>query len=95
MNPNDLPQTAADEVKTTAENLQNTWDTTKEKAAEALESGERFVRANPCTSTLSVLGVGFVLGLLVGWSMAHESHDDYAAQVRKLRKDWGRKLNLD
>ena len=73
----------------------NQWEATKEKAAEAMKSGERYVRENPGTSTLSVLGIGFGLGLLVGWGLAHESHDDHATQVRKLVKRLRRELNLD
>jgi hypothetical protein len=44
---------------------------------------------------LSIFGIGFVLGLLVGWSVAHESREDYASQARKFGKRWGHKLNLD
>jgi len=48
------------------------WETTKGKAGEALHTGERYVRENPGTSVLSVFGLGFLFGLVVGWSMAHE-----------------------
>lgn len=71
------------------------WETTREKAGEALQSGERYVRDNPGTSVLSIFGIGFVLGLLVGWSAAHEERDDYSASARKLAKRWGKKLNID
>lgn len=71
------------------------WETTKEKAGEALHTGERYVRDNPGASVLSVFGLGFLLGLLVGWSVAHEEHDDYSTSARKFMKRWGSKLNFD
>ena len=69
------------------------WETTREKAGEALQTGERYVRDNPGTSVLSIFGIGFLLGLLVGYSVAHE--DDYSASARKFAKRWGKSLNLD
>jgi hypothetical protein len=69
------------------------WETTRDKAGEALQSGERYVRANPGTSVLSIFGIGFLLGLLVGYGMAHE--DDYSTRARKFAKRWGKNLNLD
>ena len=86
---------AATEGQTAAENAAKAWEATKEKAGEALQTGERYVRENPGTSTLSILGIGFVLGLLVGWSVAHESREDYASQARRFGKRWGHKLHLD
>ena len=78
-----------------AQTAAEAWEATKDKAGEALQNGERYVRENPRTSTLTVLGTGFVLGLVVGWSLAHESRDDYATQARRFSKRWGHKLNLD
>jgi hypothetical protein len=81
-----------------AEGAAQAWETTKEKAGEALHTGERYVRENPGTSILSVFGFGFLVGMLVGWSMAHEDHSDYgdyADSTRKFLKRWGHKLNLD
>ena len=69
------------------------WETTREKAGEALQTGERYVRDNPGTSALSIFGIGFLLGLLVGYSMAHE--DNYSTSARKFAKRWGKSLNLD
>ena len=71
------------------------WEATKEKSGEALQTGERYVWENPRTSVLSIFGLGFVLGLLVGWSLAHEERDDYSTSARKFAKRWGHKLNLD
>jgi hypothetical protein len=67
------------------------WDTTKVKAEEALHTGEKYVRENPGTSALGIFGLGFVLGLLVGWCIAHEERDSYAAMGRR----WARKIHLD
>lgn len=71
------------------------WETTKEKAGEALHTGELFVRENPGTSALSIFGLGFLLGVLVGWSVAHEERDNYSTSARRFVKRWGRKLSLD
>jgi len=71
------------------------WETTKEKAGEALQTGERYVRENPGASVLSIFGLGVVVGLLVGYGIAHEDRDDYSASARKFLKQWGRKMNLD
>ena len=83
----------------TTENIGETanqaWQTTKEKAGDALQTGQRYVRENPGTSVLSVFGFGFLLGVIVGWSIAHEEHDSYAASARKWARRWGNKLNVD
>jgi hypothetical protein len=65
------------------------WDTTREKAGEALQTGQRYVRENPGTSVLGIFGFGFLLGLLVGWSLAHEEDDSYSARARKFARRWG------
>ena len=71
------------------------WEATNEKAGEALHTGERYVRENPGTSVLSIFGLGFILGLLLGWSVAHEDRDNYATSARRFTKRWSHKLNLD
>lgn len=71
------------------------WETTQEKAREALYTGERYVRENPGTSALSIFGFGLLVGALVGYSIAHEDHDDYSAGTRKMLKRLSQKLNLD
>ncbi len=76
-----------------ADTASQAWETTREKAGEALQSGEKYVRENPGTSVLSTFGFGFLLGLLIGWSIAHEEQDDYSASARKFAKRW--KLNYD
>ena len=94
----DPPDTAG-KVHETADKVSEAasqaWETTREKAGDALQTGERYVRDNPGTSVLSIFGIGFLIGMLVGWSVAHEEQDDYSASARKYAKRWGKKLNLD
>jgi hypothetical protein len=71
------------------------WDTTRERAGEALQTGERYVRENPGTSVVSTFACGFLLGLLVGWSIAHEERDNYSTRGRKLARRLAHKLSLD
>jgi len=81
--------------QTATEGAARAWETTKEKAGEALHTGERYVRDNPGTSVLSVFSGGLLLGVLIGWSLARGDEDDYTDKTRKLLKRWGQKLNLD
>lgn len=81
--------------QTVAEGAAKAWETTKEKAGEALHTGERYVRDNPGTSVLSVFGGGLLLGVLIGWAVAREDQDDYSDKTRKFFKRMGHKLNLD
>jgi hypothetical protein len=81
--------------KPVAEAAKQAWEATREKAGETLRTGERYVRDNPGTSVLSIFGIGFVLGLLVGWSIAHEERETYSSSARKFAKRWSHKLNLD
>ena len=91
---NDDPTTSTT-TQAAAESATQAWETTKEKASEALHTSERYVRDNPGTSVLSVFGGGLLLGVLIGWSLAREERDDYPASTRKFLKRWGHKLNLD
>lgn len=68
------------------------WETTKEKSGEALRKSEHYVRENPGSLVVGMFGLGLVLGLVIGWSMAHEERDDYAESARKFVKRWGHKL---
>lgn len=78
-----------------SETTNKAWGATQEKAREAMQTGERYVRENPGTSALSIFGFGVVVGLLVGYSLAHEERDDYSTSTRKFLKRWGHKLNLE
>jgi len=90
---NEDPKPSTPEPNTVTDTAAKAWETTKEKAGEALETGERYVREHPGTSVFSIFGLGFLLGLLVGWNAAKE--DDYAKSARKFAKRWSHKLNLD
>lgn len=81
-------------TQTSTESAAQAWETTKEKAGEALQSGERYVRDNPGTSVLGVFGGGLLLGVLIGWRLGREERDDYSASTHKFLKRWGHKLNL-
>jgi len=96
MNYNDPTNpTAKTTTQGATEDAAQAWETTKEKAGEALHTGERYVKDNPGTSVLSVFGGGLLLGVLIGWSLAREERDDCPASTRKFLKRWGHKLNLD
>jgi len=88
-------QTASATAQAATESATHAWQTSKAKAGEALQTGERYVRDNPGTSMLSVFGGGLLLGVLIGWSVAREEREDYPASTRKFLKRWGHKLNLD
>jgi hypothetical protein len=87
--PNDEP------TPTTPGAAQRAWQTAKNKAGEALETGERYVREHPGYSVLSTFGLGVLVGLVVGWSMAHEQHETYTNRALKFAKGLGSKLHLD
>jgi hypothetical protein len=83
----------SDPIGTASDAATKVWETTRQKAGEAIETGERYVRDHPGTSVLSIFGLGVALGFVVGWSVAKE--DDYTTSARKCAKRWGYKLNLD
>ncbi len=89
------PTSAAAAAHAAAERATQAWASTREKAGEALGTGERYVREYPAISVLGVFGVGLLLGLLVGWSAAHEEREDYTATARKFFSRWGSKLHID
>ncbi|MEO7319027.1 MAG: hypothetical protein ABIZ56_08575 [Chthoniobacteraceae bacterium] len=78
-----------------ADSAAQAWETTKEKASEAMQTGERYVRDNPGASVLGVFGAGLLVGVLIGWSAAHGERDDYGDSTRKLIRRLGQKLNLE
>lgn len=85
---------ATETAQSAKEGAVQAWQTTKEKAGEALQTGERYVRDNPGTSVLGVFSTGLLMGLLIGWSVGHENRDDHASGTRKFLKRWGHKINL-
>lgn len=52
---------AADQAKTTAQDLANT---SREKALEAQASAEEFIRTQPATALGIAAGIGFLVGLI-------------------------------
>ncbi|MBN8421067.1 MAG: hypothetical protein J0L73_19270 [Verrucomicrobia bacterium] len=71
------------------------WNNTKEKAAEALHSSQRYVREHLGSSVLGVFGAGMVVGALLAWTVAHEQRNDTAENIHRFLARLGRKLNLD
>lgn len=71
------------------------WNTTKEKASEALQTSQRYVREHLGTSVLGVFGAGMVVGALIAWTAAHEQRNDTSDSIHRFLARLGRKLNLD
>lgn len=86
------PEQTAASVGDTAKRA---WQTTKEKTGDALQAGEQYVREHPTTSVLSIFGIGCLIGAIIGWSIAHETHESYTDRALKLAKRLGGKFNLD
>ena len=95
MNYEDPNSPAKTPVQTATEGAAQAWQSTKDRATDALQTGERYVRDNPGVSVLGVFGAGLLVGLLLGYTVAHEERDDYAETAREFFKRWGKKLNLD
>lgn len=71
------------------------WEATKEKTGDTVQAGTRYVREHPTTSVFSTFGLGCLLGAVIGWSIAHETHESYTDRAMKLAKRLGSKFNLD
>lgn len=95
MNENDTTTSNANEGQAVGARAAQAWDTTKEKAEEALQTTERYVQEHPRTSVLGVFGAGLLLGLYIGWSIAHEEREDYTTSTREFLKRWGHKLHIN
>lgn len=80
---------------TVAREAGQAWGNTKEKAAEVIHSGERYVREHPGTSVLGIFSAGMLVGALVAWAAAHEQRNDTADSIHHFLTRLGRKLNLD
>jgi hydroxyethylthiazole kinase-like sugar kinase family protein len=92
------PDSTPTTEKTTAsigDTAQRAWQATKDKTSDALHAGEEYVREHPTTSVLGIFGLGCLLGAVIGWSIAHETHDSYTDRALKLAKRLGGKFNLD
>jgi ElaB/YqjD/DUF883 family membrane-anchored ribosome-binding protein len=86
------PEKTAASIGDTA---QRAWQATKDKTSGALHAGEDYVREHPTTSVLSIFGLGCLIGAVIGWSIAHETHESYTDRALKLAKRLGGKFNLD
>lgn len=95
MNNDEPTNPVAAESQAMAARAAQAWDTTKEKAGEALQTTERYVQQHPGTSVLGLFSAGLLIGVLVGWKMAHEERDSYLTNAHKFLKRWGHKLHLD
>jgi len=93
--PSTPPSSAEPNPNPISATAQRAWETTKTKAGDALETGERYVREHAATSVLSTFGLGVLIGLAVGWSIAHEAHESYSERALRMAKRWGNKFNLD
>ena len=71
------------------------WASTKEKTGELFQGGERIIRENPGVTALSACGIGLALGILVGWVVAREEHNQYCWCTSNLLRRLGHKLKLD
>jgi hypothetical protein len=91
----DSSKKAAKAAQAVSQGAAQAWEKTKETADIAFQTGGRYLREKPGFSVFSVFGFGLLLGLLIGWSVAHEERDDYSENARKFIKRWGHKLNLD
>ncbi len=85
----------SEQAKAVAGTAAQAWESTKGKASDALYTSEQYVRENPGTSVLSVFGAGIALGVLIGWTVAHESRTSYSDSAHDILRRLGRKLNLD
>ena len=91
----DQARAVTEQAKAVAGGAAQAWENTKGKASEAIHTSERYVRENPGTSVLSVFGAGIALGVLIGWTVAHESRHSYTDSAQDFLRSLGRKLNLD
>ena len=73
------PWKSGEPAETAASPGSEAWNAAREKADEALQTGERYVRENPGTSALTIFALGCVVGLVIGWSLGKEEENDYSA----------------
>ena len=66
----------------------------KQVTHEAIEEGEECVRTHPFSSVLAAFGGGLILGMLVGWSIAEQRHEDVSDRCRRLLRNWQRRFHL-
>ena len=82
--------------KAVAGEAAHAWDSTKEKASEALHSSKRYVRDHLGPSVLGVFGAGMLVGAFLAWSAAqNERRSEPSDSIHRLLARLGRRLNLD
>jgi ElaB/YqjD/DUF883 family membrane-anchored ribosome-binding protein len=86
MNPQDSSSTES-RRESISEAAREAWQTTKEKASEALDTGERYVREFPRASAASIFCMGLLLGLVLG-AIGRENDDTFSSRARDLLGDW-------
>ena len=72
-NPYYIPATESETPSGTS-TPKTAWDTTRDSASDALETGERYVKDNPSASVLGFFLIGLLLGMLVGRSQNERSY---------------------
>jgi hypothetical protein len=94
MNPNEPNFTEESNSNAAAASAEKAWETAKAKAEEGYQAGEQYVREHPGSSVLTVFGVGFIIGVLVGWAAAHEEDDSYWGRFKGATKGLRRNLQF-
>jgi hypothetical protein len=95
MNSDDIINPAKQAGRTLADSASQVWGNTKVKAGEVADRSGRLVREHPTTTVLSVCGLGFLLGLAVGWSVSRTEAEQRCVCAYKFFKRWGHKLSFD
>ena len=93
-NPN-IPSSADQTASSVSDTAKRAWQATKDKAGDVFETGEQYVREHPATSVLSIFGLGFLVGAVIGWSIAHEDHDTNTDRAISFEKRLRERFNLD
>jgi ElaB/YqjD/DUF883 family membrane-anchored ribosome-binding protein len=68
--------------------ISQTWDQTKEKAGQALERTEHFMRENPVPTILGALGLGIAIGLAIRYITPTEPKREIEIESPWGKIDW-------
>jgi len=94
MNPDDSIPSQESNPNPTIRRAEEAWETAKNKAEEGYAAGERYVRDHPGSSALTIFGMGFVVGVLIGWSVARQEEESYFDRWSRTAKDRARGFHL-
>ena len=61
----DLKSAAGETVGEYREKAEQVWDDTRQRVRTFKEDAEQYVRENPTIAVVTMLGIGFVLGLII------------------------------